>query len=34
MTINENDIFPDTTFYQITESGPEGIKANIFFKSK
>ena len=34
MTINENDIFPDITFYQITESGPEGIKANKIFKSK
>ena len=34
MTINENDIFPDITFYQITESGPKGIKANEIFKSK
>ena len=34
MTINENDIFPDITFYQITESGPEGIKSNKIFKSK
>ena len=34
MRINENDIFPDITFYQITESGPKGIKANEIFKSK
>ena len=34
MTINENDIFPDITFYQITESGPKGIKAHEIFKSK
>ena len=34
MTINENDIFPDITFYQMTESGPKGIKAHEIFKSK
>ena len=34
MTINENDIFPDVTFYQVTASGPEKMEANEIFKNK
>ena len=34
MKINENDKFPEVTFYQITESGPTAIEANQILNNK
>ena len=34
MTINEQDIFPEVNFYQITDSGPTAIEAQKIMKNK
>ena len=34
MKINEQDIFPEVTFYQITESGPTALEVHTIMKNK
>ena len=34
MTIKEQDIFPEVSFYQITNSGPKALEAHIILKNK
>ena len=34
MKINEQDIFPEVSFYQIMKSGPEAIEASKILKNK